>query len=1415
MANKENLTVKIKVDGQEASRAVGKFAKSLDRAGDEAQDASKQVADAEGTFKRFGKAAIAINQSLELVSKTFRVIQQVTSKPLINAAALERSTAEVRTLLDATQKDVVNFNKEILSLQRQFGTQPQVAAKAFYDAISSGAVDASGAIKLLNVAQKTAIGGVTNLQTAVNGITNILNAYGLSASDSARVSDVLFLSMRAGKTTVTELSAELGKVLTFAANAGVSFEELSAAVATVTTAGVQTNIATTAMRAAIVALLRPTEDMKKVYEDLGITSVEATIKQQGLVRTIRQISDSVGGSTAALTKLFGSVESLPAVTALASETIGRKFDELEKNISDSSENIGKATDDAFAELANTAEFKLSLVQARFDATLTEIGFAFKDTFVEVAEIVSESFDSVVTSFNEVAEAAKPAVEAFKAIDFSAIFKAITPLVLTLAGAYSLTLLPAIASATTAFVAQKVTILATAVATGTLTSTMTALIAPMALAAGKALVLVGAFVGFELAVRNISKVTNGFLSLWTRFVLLIDEANESILRLRISFKEAIGADTARDQQKLLDNLRSQVGLQKELVDLAVENEETDFDFGFLGTVFEQAKTAVDAFNGSLGDSKKLAKELNDTVGAGTGAGAGGQLPPTLDPAAISAAKTAFDELAKAQALIGTNEQESARLKLDARLKEIDTIEEQLRTTEQLAGKESELAKARQLAQTEYKETLDAIREEQRKQLEEQLKGFKDLQAAQATYGMNALEAVNRTFEIRMKEIDAIEEQLRLTGQLAGREAELARARDIASQERERGQRLAGPAPAFVQGVQDAVAPVTEAIAGFGSVITGPIAVAQAAIDAAQAIVNAVPNLLNSAADLVNSITDLPQTLLNAMMNIDDALARMATEFIPNLVRSLPQMVETLVSQLVESVPNLIAGLINGIPDLITALIRAIPPLVQGLITGLLTSTPKIAVALVRGIVQGVPMIVVELVKMIPDLVMAIVDGIAEAIGGLGDLFGSMFGGIGETITDGMVGGIDGAIKAITGSTEQLFAVVSDSVIKRGMLERDNIADSLERGTRSMISMLMDFFRGIGNFFLKGFQFAVDNILQPIANVVLSALKWVFENAVPSLVNFIMNGVVEVFKSVGLLATWILNALGEVFKSVGKLGMFIFNAVVWFVEQGVSLIGNLIAAAFKYIFNDLLRIIADILKATLKFIFNDLVNILGDILRAAFEALKEIFLKIGKWIWEGFESVFTLGGNISADTGGGNFISNVFRNIDPTNSKGIVGSTVKTVSDAVGDAISWVGGLFYNGGMVPGLAMVSGDSKTNDVVPAMLSPGEIVLPRSIVDGSMVDMIRFIRQAKGESVSLQSPMSPSTFANGGLVGNLNPMVSALGNNSYNNTQNYQIELNIRTEQPIDEGFIRRRLMPEIEKSLRRSSLDGRRVLSPNGVR
>lgn len=53
---------------------------------------------------------------------------------------------------------------------------------------------------------------------------------------------------------------------------------------------------------------------------------------------------------------------------------------------------------------------------------------------------------------------------------------------------------------------------------------------------------------------------------------------------------------------------------------------------------------------------------------------------------------------------------------------------------------------------------------------------------------------------------------------------------------------------------------------------------------------------------------------------------------------------------------------------------------------------------------------------------------------------------------------------------------------------------------------------------------------------------------------------------------------------------------------------------------------------------------------------------------------------------------------------------------------------NGGSVPGKAVVSGDSPKNDIVDAKLSPGEIVVPRTVAAKSPEEITQFIMALKG---------------------------------------------------------------------------------------
>jgi hypothetical protein len=140
--------------------------------------------------------------------------------------------------------------------------------------------------------------------------------------------------------------------------------------------------------------------------------------------------------------------------------------------------------------------------------------------------------------------------------------------------------------------------------------------------------------------------------------------------------------------------------------------------------------------------------------------------------------------------------------------------------------------------------------------------------------------------------------------------------------------------------------------------------------------------------------------------------------------------------------------------------------------------------------------------------------------------------------------------------------------------------------------------------------------------------------------------------------------------------------------------------------------------------------------------------------------------------------------------------KGIFDSIGDAVTGLfkssGGLVpaYHaaGGIIPQYLATGGDawkSRGTDTVPAMLTPGEFVVRRNAVDTLGLPALNKINHG-------MLPGSDETTTN-----------------------NITMNLSIKTEQPIDENFVKTKIMPALRDELRRSSIDGKRVLAPSGVR
>ncbi len=317
-----------------------------------------------------------------------------------SAADFDKAMREVNTLVGLSEEQMASMRAEVKALSLEMGIDAVEASKALYQAISAGQEPAE-ALEFLNVAARTAIGGITSLETATTGLTSIMNAFGIEADEAEHVADVLFVSMKGGITTIKELSTSFFQVAPIAAALGVSFEEVAAAATTITKSGTPTKIAFTSLRQAIVALANPTEDMADLLRVLGFESGTAALDALGLQGTFQALATETGATQEQLVKAIGSIEAMQAVfgiTGLQAEEFSRQMEDVQ--------NATGASQAAFDEMAESASFQFARAQQSMQALRRELGEAMLPAVIEIMNALRKMLEPVTEWMQKNPELAK-------------------------------------------------------------------------------------------------------------------------------------------------------------------------------------------------------------------------------------------------------------------------------------------------------------------------------------------------------------------------------------------------------------------------------------------------------------------------------------------------------------------------------------------------------------------------------------------------------------------------------------------------------------------------------------------------------------------------------------------------------------------------------------------------------------------------------------------------------------------------------------------------------------------------------------------------------------------------------------------------------------------------------------------------
>lgn len=330
--------------------------------------------------------------------------------PVKFASSFEEALANVDTLLVNAATGIDTYRKQLLELSKASPKSLIDLTQGLYQTISAGipAVEgAGGAFDVLSKAQKAAVAGLATTETSVRAFTAILNAYKGIVTDASQVSDLLFTTVRVGNTDFTSLANAVGRVATVAAKSGVGLDEMLASIASLTKAGLSTNEAVTALRATILAIIKPTDRARKIFGELGIAIGEDALKNGGLAGVLAAISDATGDSADAIAELIPNVRALVGSLALGSSGAAALKADLEQLRSSTN-----ATDTAYEKIARTFNNTAKIVKSQFEAVMVDVGTR---VLPQVQKALADLGNFVIANQTQIGEAFEKFINALLSI----------------------------------------------------------------------------------------------------------------------------------------------------------------------------------------------------------------------------------------------------------------------------------------------------------------------------------------------------------------------------------------------------------------------------------------------------------------------------------------------------------------------------------------------------------------------------------------------------------------------------------------------------------------------------------------------------------------------------------------------------------------------------------------------------------------------------------------------------------------------------------------------------------------------------------------------------------------------------------------------------------------------------------------
>ena len=279
----QSLRIQIEGIASGLNNAVNQANASLNSLNANARNSSNALNQMNASTKKLGSALKTLGITAGAAFAAFRGIKTIGTI----FANFGKSMAAVKAVSGATELQMRTLTKTA----RDLGASTMFSASQAADGmkfLSMAGFTVSETNEAIADTLNLAAAGMMELSRAADIASNIMTAFGMQASEVGHASDVLAVAASSSNTNIEQLGDAMKYAGAAASASGMSMLETTAAIGTLSNAGLQASMAGTGVRQVLVKLAEGGAGLRSVLTQVGLSMTDVSVSANGGLLPVMQ-----------------------------------------------------------------------------------------------------------------------------------------------------------------------------------------------------------------------------------------------------------------------------------------------------------------------------------------------------------------------------------------------------------------------------------------------------------------------------------------------------------------------------------------------------------------------------------------------------------------------------------------------------------------------------------------------------------------------------------------------------------------------------------------------------------------------------------------------------------------------------------------------------------------------------------------------------------------------------------------------------------------------------------------------------------------------------------------------------------------------------------------------------------------------